>query len=147
MQHGLNGKLQHGDYLNARACIEIIRYRCDYAVKNIAFAPAILSVPGKIHPEFLRLPWVMADMQTVGARRRGAPCRSGSTSSGQFQTVGQKKKHPLFGSLSDFWTEISRGCLRYYLRHYLRFICGIICDIICDNPPARYPRNSNVKIG
>jgi len=32
---------------------------------NIAFAPAILSVAGKIHPEFLRLLWVLADMQTV----------------------------------------------------------------------------------
>jgi len=37
----------------------------DYAAKNIAFAPAILSVAGKIHPEFLRLLWVLADMQTV----------------------------------------------------------------------------------
>ena len=33
--------------------------------KNIAFTPAILSVAGKIHPEFLRLIWVLADMQTV----------------------------------------------------------------------------------
>jgi len=65
MQHGLNGKLQLGDYLNARARSKINRKRCDYAAKNIAFAPAILSVAGKIHPEFLRLLWVMADMQTV----------------------------------------------------------------------------------
>ena len=69
-QHGLNGKLQLGDYLGARACIKINRYRRDYAVKNIAFAPAILSVASKIHPEFLRLLWVMADMQTVGALRQ-----------------------------------------------------------------------------
>jgi len=55
MQHGLNGELQFGDYLNDRARIKINRYRRDYAVKNIAFAPAILSVAGKIHPEFLRL--------------------------------------------------------------------------------------------
>jgi len=41
-QHGLNGKLQLGDYLNARARIKINRYRCDCAAKNIAFAPAIL---------------------------------------------------------------------------------------------------------
>jgi len=64
-QHGLNGKLQLGDYLNARACIKNNRYKRDYAAKNIAFAPAILSVAGKIHPEFLRLLWVLADMQTV----------------------------------------------------------------------------------
>ena len=37
----------------------------DYAAKNIAFVPAILSVTGKIHPEFLRLLWVLTDMQTV----------------------------------------------------------------------------------
>jgi len=65
MQHGLHGKLQLGDYLNAWARSKIGRYRRDYAVENIAFAPAILSVDGKIHPEFLRLLWVMADMQTV----------------------------------------------------------------------------------
>jgi len=64
-QHGLNGKLQLGDYLNARACIKINRYRRDYAAKNIAFALAVLSVAGKIHSEFLRLLWVLADMQTV----------------------------------------------------------------------------------
>jgi len=65
LQHGLNGKLQLGDYLNARATIKNRRYKRDYAAKNIAFAPAILSVAGKIHPEFLRLLWVLADMQTV----------------------------------------------------------------------------------
>jgi len=64
-QHGLNGKLQLGDYLNARACSKIGKFRRDYAAKNIAFAPAILSVAGKIHPGFLRLLWVLADMQTV----------------------------------------------------------------------------------
>jgi len=31
-QHGLNGKLQLGDYLDARARIKINRYRRDYAV-------------------------------------------------------------------------------------------------------------------
>jgi len=65
LQHGLNGKLQLGDYLNARARTKIGKFRRDYAAKNIAFAPAILSVAGKIHPEFLRLLWVLADMQTV----------------------------------------------------------------------------------
>jgi len=64
-QHGLNGKLQLVDYLNARAHSKIGKFRRDYAAKNIAFAPVILSVAGKIHPEFLRLLWVMADMQTV----------------------------------------------------------------------------------
>jgi len=64
-QHGLNGKLQLGDYLNARARIKNNRYKRDYAAKNIAFAHAILSVAGKIHPEFLRLLWVLADMQPV----------------------------------------------------------------------------------
>ena len=64
-QYGLNGKLQLGDYLNARARIKNNRYKRDYAAKNIAFAPAILSVAGKIHPEFLRLLWVLAGMQTV----------------------------------------------------------------------------------
>ena len=64
-QHGLNGKLQLCDYLNVRACYKIGRFRRDYAAKDIAFAPAILSVAGKIHPEFLRLLWVLADMQTV----------------------------------------------------------------------------------
>ena len=37
----------------------------DYAAKNISFAPAIQSVAGKIHPEFPRLLWVLADMQTA----------------------------------------------------------------------------------
>jgi len=64
-QHGLNGKLQLGDYLNARARRKIGKFRRDYAAKTIAFAPAILSVAGKIHPEFLRPLWVLADMQTV----------------------------------------------------------------------------------
>jgi len=65
MQHGLNDNLQLGDYLNARARSKINRYRRDYPVMNITFAPAILSVAGKIHPEFLRLLWVLADIQTV----------------------------------------------------------------------------------
>jgi len=55
-QHGLNGKLQLGDYFNARARIKNNRYKCDYAAKNIAFALAILSVAGKIHPEFFASP-------------------------------------------------------------------------------------------
>ena len=62
MQHGLTGKLQLGDFLNARVRNKIRRYRRDYTDKNIAFAPAILSVVGEIHPEFVRVLWVVADM-------------------------------------------------------------------------------------
>ena len=65
MQHSLNGNLQLGDYFNARARIKNNRYKHDYAAKNIAFAPAILSVAGKIHAEILCLLWVLADMQTI----------------------------------------------------------------------------------
>jgi len=64
-QHGLNGKLQLSDYLNTRAHCKIGKFRRDYAAKSITFAAAILSVASKIHPEFLCLLWVLADMQTV----------------------------------------------------------------------------------
>jgi len=83
MQHDFNGKLQLGNYLNAPARIKIRRYRRDYVVKNIAFAPVILSVPGKIHLEFLRLLWVMADMQTVGARWRDARAEAAARHQGR----------------------------------------------------------------
>ena len=36
LQHGLNGKLQLSDYLNARARTKIGKFRRDYAAKNIA---------------------------------------------------------------------------------------------------------------
>jgi len=36
MQHGLNGRLQLGDYLNAGARSKNNRYKRDYAAKNIA---------------------------------------------------------------------------------------------------------------
>ena len=52
------------DYLQARATIENNRYKVDYAAVGTAFAPAIVSVAGQIHPEFLRLLWVLADKQT-----------------------------------------------------------------------------------
>ena len=45
--HGLNGKMQLGDYLNARARIKNNRYKHNYAVKNIVFAPAILPIVGR----------------------------------------------------------------------------------------------------
>ena len=57
MQHALNGQLQLGDYLNALARRKIGKFSRDYTAKNIAFAPAILFVAGKIHPVFLRLLW------------------------------------------------------------------------------------------
>jgi len=60
-----SGKLQLSDYLDARARIKNNRYRRGYAAKNIAFASAILSVARKIHPEFLRLVWALADMKTA----------------------------------------------------------------------------------
>ena len=63
LQYGLHGKLHLCDYLNDQATIKNRRYKRDYTAQNIAFAPAILSVAGKIHPEFLRLLWVLADMQ------------------------------------------------------------------------------------
>ena len=64
-QRGLNGNLQLCDHLHARARSKISKFRRDYAAKNIALVPAILSVAGRIHPEFLGLMWVMADIQTV----------------------------------------------------------------------------------
>ena len=36
-QHGLNGKLQLGDYLNARARIKNNRYKRDYAAQEHRF--------------------------------------------------------------------------------------------------------------
>ena len=65
MQHGLIVKLHLGDYLHARARSKIGKFKSDHAAQNITLVPAMLSVTGKIHPEFLRLLWVMADMQTV----------------------------------------------------------------------------------
>jgi len=63
-QHGPCGKLQLCDYCHARARSKISKFRRDYAAKNFTFVPAILSIAGKIHPELLRLLWVMADTQT-----------------------------------------------------------------------------------
>jgi len=60
----LNGKMYTKDYLQERAEIKNRRYRADYAVVGAAFAPAIVSVAGQIHPEFLPLLWVLADKQT-----------------------------------------------------------------------------------
>jgi len=61
----LNGKMHTNDYLQARAGVKDRRYKEDYAAVCTAFAPAIVSVAGQIlHPEFLRLLWVLADKQT-----------------------------------------------------------------------------------
>jgi len=51
------------DYLNARAGAKNRKYKEDYAADGTAFAPAIVSVAGQIHPEFLRLVWGLADKQ------------------------------------------------------------------------------------
>jgi len=56
--------MQTNDYLQARAGAENRKYKEDYAAVGTAFAPAILSVTGRIHLEFLRLLWVLADKQT-----------------------------------------------------------------------------------
>ena len=60
----LNGKMRTNDYLQERAQKKIRKYRDDYAPLSTAFAPAIVSVAGQIHPEFLRLLWVLANTQT-----------------------------------------------------------------------------------
>jgi len=40
------------------------RLERNYATQNIAFVPAMVSLAGKVHHEFLCLLWVVADMQT-----------------------------------------------------------------------------------
>jgi len=57
----LNGKMHTNDYLQARAMIKNNRYKADYAAVGTAFALAIVSVASQIHPEFLRLLWVLAE--------------------------------------------------------------------------------------
>jgi hypothetical protein len=54
----LNGKMQTNDYLQERAGVKIRKYSADYAVVGTAFAPAVVSDAGQIHPEFLRPLWV-----------------------------------------------------------------------------------------
>jgi len=60
----LNGTMQTNDYLQERARVKIRKHSAYYAVVITAFAPAIVLVAGQIHPEFLRLLWVLADKQT-----------------------------------------------------------------------------------
>jgi len=60
----LNSKMHTNDYLKARAGAQNSKYKEDYAAVGTAFAPAIVSVAGQFHPEFLRLLWGLADKQT-----------------------------------------------------------------------------------
>jgi len=53
--------MQLNDYLQERAEVQTRKYSADYVVVGMAFAYAIVSVAGQIHPEFLRLVWVSAD--------------------------------------------------------------------------------------
>jgi len=56
--------MRTNDYLQERAGVKNRKYSADYAVVGTAFAPAIGSVAGQIHPEFFGLLWVLADKQT-----------------------------------------------------------------------------------
>ena len=55
----LDGKMHTNDYLQAHVGVQNRRYKDDYAAVGTAFAPVIVSVAGQIHPEFLRLLWVL----------------------------------------------------------------------------------------
>jgi len=57
-------KIQFNDYLQERARVKIRRCHADYDAVGTAFALAIVSVAGQIHPDFLCLLWVLADKQT-----------------------------------------------------------------------------------
>jgi len=56
----LNSKMHTNDYLQVHAGVKNRRYKDDYA----AVGTAVVSVAGQIHPEFLRLLWVLADKHT-----------------------------------------------------------------------------------
>jgi len=60
----LNSKMHTNDYLQARVGVNNRRHKGDYAAFGTAFAAAIVSVAGQIHPKFLRHLWVLADKQT-----------------------------------------------------------------------------------
>jgi len=60
----LNGKIHTNDYLQTCAGAKNRKCKEDYAAVSTAFLPAIVSVAGQIHPEFLRLLWVLADKYT-----------------------------------------------------------------------------------
>jgi len=70
----LNGKMQTNDYFQEHAGVKNKRYKDDHAVVGTVFAPAIVSVAGQIHPEFLRLLWALAENRHAippNARQRG----------------------------------------------------------------------------
>ena len=52
-------------HLHERATDKIRKYRADYQNLGlgIAFAPAVVSVSGRIYGEFLHLLWILADQQ------------------------------------------------------------------------------------
>jgi hypothetical protein len=61
----LNGTAKPASHLHQRATAKIRKYRADYQNLGIgiAFVPAVVSVAGRIHGEFLRLLWILADKQ------------------------------------------------------------------------------------
>jgi len=72
----INGKMHTNAWLQARAGDQNRNYKEDYAAVVVTFEPAIVSVAGQIHPEFLRLLMGSTDKQTrnyyalIGAEER-----------------------------------------------------------------------------
>jgi len=98
------------------------KFRRDYAAKNIAFAPAILSVAGKIHPEFLGLLWVLVDMPTAR----------------YFNLVGDEED---IGNERFKWSRASKFS---YNRHAIG-LTVLQCTpplLVLNSHPSRYPWNS-----
>ena len=60
----LSSKMHTNDYLQERAGVQNRRYKADYALVGMAFAPTIVSVAGRFRPEFLRLLRVLTDNRT-----------------------------------------------------------------------------------
>jgi len=58
-----NGVPPSNDVLQARANVKNNKYKDVYGIVHKAFAPAIVSMSGQIHADFLRLLWVLADKQ------------------------------------------------------------------------------------
>jgi len=57
----LYGKMHTNVYVHALAGAKNRKYKENYVAVGTKFAPAIVSVAGQIHSEFLRLLWVLAD--------------------------------------------------------------------------------------
>jgi len=72
----INGKMHTNAWLQARAGDQNRNYKEDYAAVGVASEPAIVSVAGQIHPEFLCFQWGLTDKQTrnyyalIGAEER-----------------------------------------------------------------------------